>query len=119
MAKESTERGHVCAWVLVTVASGHDPKHSKKVAKAIYALNDGKLEGACVVRADTVTGHESYDIVVPVYARNDDALKDAVDKIQQVPGVADILRLTVDKHWPEKPKDPCGELVPEGQNAWG
>lgn len=127
----NTERVRV--WVLLK-ADG-DPEAA--AARIWDTLKDDSCTNWLVVRADVVTGHDGYNIVVPVDAKDDDQLAKAIEAIERVGGVAAVQQLKVVCHHPTPPHkalsfitvaeaagDPrieTGLRIPKSpaENAWG
>jgi hypothetical protein len=114
------------AWVLVQVKEG-DPG---ALARSIIGLN-AKWRDAynAVIRADVVTGE--HNIVVSVFARNDEQLRYIEGEISAISGENSTTTLRVEQHIPEAPhatqgyiSDDEAKMVdpaagPMGVNAWG
>lgn len=114
------------AWVLVQ-ADSEDPS---AVANEILKLNVGWRDAYNgVIRADLVEGE--YNIVVPLYTRDDSQMAYIEEQINGVGGVMEAVFLQVQGHVPPAAHDTHGyisdreaELVdppagPRDFNAWG
>jgi len=106
MGATSTGNERVRAWVLLQAES------AEGVAQALY--KDLGHEGGdefVVVRADIVAGPSefAYNIIVPVDAKSEDALRDVVDRIREVSRVNPVI-VTVDQHVPYPPHDAHGYI---------
>jgi hypothetical protein len=88
----------VRVWVLL---KARDPE--KTAADIWDTLKDDSCTNWLIVRADVVTGHSDYNIVVPVDANDDVQLNKAINFISAVPGVQVVQQLKVDSHHPTTP----------------
>jgi hypothetical protein len=100
------------------------------IAEHIFSLNEGLEEPSAVVRADVV--HGTYNMVIPIYAVDQDQIDEIVGMIKGVDGVTKAETLTIKGYHPFPPHDAPGYITKEetetsnpvaagplGMNAWG
>jgi len=113
MGATSTGNERVRAWVLLQAES------AEELAQALYRdLGHAGGDEFVVVRADIVAGPSefAYNIIVPVDAKNEDALRDVVDRIREVSRVNPVI-VTVHQHVPYPPHDAHGYITTEEVEA--
>ena len=117
------------AWIHVKA----DVSNLQDAAEKIYLLNrDFNISDGFIIRADVVRvdSEKPYNIVVPVNAKDMDAIKAAINKLDNIEV---IHTATVTNHYPEIPhlakgfvteeeffwSNPGGRPGTRKDNAWG
>jgi len=145
MVATSTGNERVRAWVLFQADSARD------VAERLYkVLGHESDDGYVVVRADVVARSDivagpsefAYNIIVPVDAKSEEALREAVRRIKEILDEMNEVRVPVvvmaGPHFPNPPHNAHGYITTEeveagreriekpgrqgaspGHNAWG